>query len=48
MSDLPIIIEKIDLGLIDGYHVWEVRRTDTGEVIGYDQISYEIIEGDES
>lgn len=37
MSDAPVPVERLDLGVIDGSHVWEVRRTDTGETIGYDQ-----------
>lgn len=37
MSDAPVSVERIDLGIIDGFQTYEVRRTDTGEVIGYDQ-----------
>lgn len=38
MSDAPVPVERIDLGVIDGCQVWAVRRTDTGEIIGYDQV----------
>lgn len=41
MTDAPVPVERIDLGIVDGLRTYEVRRTDTGEIIGYDQTAEE-------
>lgn len=32
----PINVTRTDLGIIDGWHIWQVVNADTGEHVGYD------------
>lgn len=35
--DIPVPVELVDRGIIDGIQTFEVINTDTGETIGYNQ-----------
>jgi hypothetical protein len=37
MMSESINVLRVDLGIVDGCQVWEVRNADTGQVIGSDR-----------